>query len=204
MRTSLLYEDERKFNIMVRYSEEFRQNEEEIGKILVPAMDGTMVPIKELADITTITGPLLIFRDNHARFCAVKFSVRGRDMGTAVAEAQKKVNASVHLPAGYSLKWTGDFENQQRASKRLAQVVPISIAIIFIILQCQRCRTGIAECTVCCRGRYRSPSDNGLQFLYIGGYRFYRFVRYLHTEWRYYDFRYQGKSKTGFVLTGGH
>ena len=125
---SLLYEDERKFNIMVRYSEEFRQNEEEIGKILVPAMDGTMVPIKELA------GPLLIFRDNHARFCAVKFSVRGRDMGTAVAEAQKKVNASVHLPAGYSLKWTGDFENQQRASKRLAQVVPISIAIIFIIL----------------------------------------------------------------------
>ena len=81
---SLLYEDERKFNIMVRYSEEFRQNEEEIGKILVPAMDGTMVPIKELADITTITGPLLIFRDNHARFCAVKFSVRGRDMGTAV------------------------------------------------------------------------------------------------------------------------
>ena len=76
----------------------------------------------------------MIFRDNHARFCAVKFSVRGRDMGTAVAEAQKKVNASVHLPAGYSLKWTGDFENQQRASKRLAQVVPISIAIIFIIL----------------------------------------------------------------------
>ena len=131
---SLLYEDERKFNIMVRYSEQFRQNEEEIGKILVPAMDGTMVPIKELADITTITGPLLIFRDNHARFCAVKFSVRGRDMGTAVAEAQKKVNASVHLPAGYSLKWTGDFENQQRATKRLAQVVPISIAIIFIIL----------------------------------------------------------------------
>ena len=131
---SLLYEDERKFNIMVRYSEQFRQNEEEIGKILVPAMDGTMVPIKELADITTITGPLLIFRDNHARFCAVKYSVRGRDMGTAVAEAQKKVNASVHLPAGYSLKWTGDFENQQRATKRLAQVVPISIAIIFIIL----------------------------------------------------------------------
>lgn len=131
---SLLYEDERKFNIMVRYNEEFRCNEEEIGKILVPAMDGTMIPIKELAEIKTITGPLLIFRDNHSRFCAVKFSVRGRDMGTAVTEAQQKVNASVHLPEGYSLKWTGDFENQQRATKRLAQVVPISIAIIFIIL----------------------------------------------------------------------
>lgn len=131
---SLLYEDERKFNIMVRYKPEFRQDEEEIGKILVPTMDGTMISIKELAEIRTITGPLLIFRDNHARFCAVKFSVRGRDMGTAVAEAQEKVNASVRLPEGYSLKWTGDFENQQRATKRLSQVVPVSIAIIFVIL----------------------------------------------------------------------
>ena len=131
---SLLYEDERKFNIMVRYKSEFRQDEEEIGKILVPTMDGAMIPIKELAEIRTITGPLLIFRDNHARFCAVKFSVRGRDMGTAVAEAQEKVNASVRLPEGYSLKWTGDFENQQRATKRLSQVVPVSIAIIFVIL----------------------------------------------------------------------
>ena len=131
---SLLYEDERKFNIMVRYKPEFRQDEEEIGKILVPTMDGAMIPIKELAEIRTITGPLLIFRDNHARFCAVKFSVRGRDMGTAVAEAQEKVNASVRLPEGYSLKWTGDFENQQRATNRLSQVVPVSIAIIFVIL----------------------------------------------------------------------
>lgn len=131
---SLLYEDERKFNIMVRYSPEFRRNEEEIGKILVPAMDGTMIPIKELSEIKTITGPLLIFRDNHTRFCAVKFSVRGRDMGTTVAEAREKVNTLIHLPEGYSLKWTGDFENQQRATKRLSQVIPISIAIIFIIL----------------------------------------------------------------------
>lgn len=131
---SLLYEDERKFNIMVRYESSFRRSEDEIGKIMVPARDGTMVPIKELADIRTITGPLIIYRDNHARFCAVKFSVRGRDMGTAVAEAQAKVNKQVNLPSGYTLKWTGDFENQQRASKRLAQVVPVSIAIIFIIL----------------------------------------------------------------------
>lgn len=131
---SLLYEDERKFHIMVRYAEEFRRNEEEIGKILVPAKDGAMIPIQELADIKTITGPLIIYRDNHTRFCAVKFSVRGRDMGSAVKEAQQKVSQQVSLPEGYTLKLTGDFENQQRASKRLAQVVPISIAIIFIIL----------------------------------------------------------------------
>lgn len=131
---SLLYEEERKFHIMVRYKSEFRQNEEEIGRIMVPTMHGSLIPIKELADITTITGPLLIFRDNHTRFCAVKFSVRGRAMGTAVAEAQKKVEQTINLPEGYTLKWTGDFENQQRATKRLSQVVPISICIIFIIL----------------------------------------------------------------------
>ena len=131
---SQLYEDERKFDIVVRYDEEFRRGEQEIGKILVPSASGTMVPIKELAEIRTITGPLLIFRDNHARFCAVKLSVRGRDMGSAIAEAQRKVKEQVVIPVGYTLKWTGDFENQQRASKRLGQVVPVSIAIIFIIL----------------------------------------------------------------------
>lgn len=131
---SILYEDERKFHIMVRYAEEFRRSEEEIGKILVPTSNGSMIPIKELADIRTITGPLIIYRDNHARFCAVKFSVRGRDMGSAVAEAREKVAKQVELPDGYTLKWTGDFENQQRATKRLAQVVPVSIIIIFLIL----------------------------------------------------------------------
>ncbi len=131
---SMLYEEERKFDIVVRYREDFRKSTEEIEKILVPTMAGTMVPIKELATIKTITGPLLIFRDNHTRFCAVKFSIRGRDMGSAIAEAQKKVNASISLPEGYKMKWTGDFENQERASKRLAQVVPVSILLIFLIL----------------------------------------------------------------------
>lgn len=131
---SYMYEDERKFNIMVRYNSQYRENEDEIGKILVPAMNGAMVPIKELADIRTITGPLLIFREHHERFCAVKFSVRGRDMGSAVTEAQHKVSKLVKLPSSYYLKWAGDFENQQRATNRLEQVVPISIIIIFIIL----------------------------------------------------------------------
>lgn len=131
---SLLYENERKFHIMVRYDQDFRRSEREIGKILVPARDDSMIPIKELADIRTITGPLIIYRDNHTRFCAVKFSVRGRDMGSAIAEAQSKVNRQVKLDENYSLKWTGDFENQQRATRRLAQVVPISIVIIFVIL----------------------------------------------------------------------
>lgn len=131
---SVLYEDERKFDIVVRYQEEFRISEKEIGKIIVPTMNGNYVQINELADIRTITGPLIIYRDNHTRFCAVKFSIRGRDMGSAIAEAQQKVNASVKLPKGYTIKWTGDFENQQRATNRLQQVVPISILLIFLIL----------------------------------------------------------------------
>lgn len=131
---STMYEGEKKFNIMVRYAPGFRQNAEQIGKILVPASGGSMVPIRELATLRTITGPLLIFRDNNSRFGAVKFSVRGRDMGSAVAEAQKKVNAAVHPAKGYKFVWAGDFENQQRATARLAQVVPVSLVLIFIIL----------------------------------------------------------------------
>ena len=131
---SMMYEGEKKFNIMVRYEEGFRRNAEAIGKILVPAAGGTMVPISELARIRTLTGPLLVFRDNNSRFGAVKFSVRDRDMGGAVAEAQQKVNASIHPAKGYKFVWAGDFENQQRATRTLAQVVPVSLVIIFIIL----------------------------------------------------------------------
>lgn len=129
-----VYEDEKKFNLVVRYEKNFRSNEDEIGKIKVPASNGNMVPISELAQIRTITGPLIIYRENHSRYCAVKFSVRGRDMGSAVDEARAKVAKAVKLPEGYKISWNGDFENQKRASKRLAQVVPISILLIFAIL----------------------------------------------------------------------
>lgn len=130
-----VYEDEKKFNLVVRYDKDFRSNEEEIGKIKVPASrGGGMVPISELAQIRCITGPLIIYRENHVRYCAVKFSVRGRDMGSAVSEARAKVGSAVALPQGYTISWNGDFENQKRASARLARVVPLSIFLIFVIL----------------------------------------------------------------------
>ena len=131
---SQVYEDERKFNLVVRYEEPFRDNAEAIAKIKVPTEDGQMIPIGELARIRAITGPLIIFRENHSRYCAVKFSVRDRDMGSAVDEARAKVAKAVKLPAGYKITWNGDFENQKRASARLAQVVPISVLLIFVIL----------------------------------------------------------------------
>ena len=131
---SQVYEEERKFNLVVRYDKPFRDNEESIGKIKVPTDNGQMIPISELANIKTITGPLIIYRENHTRYCAVKFSVRDRDMGSAVDESRMKVEQNIKLPAGYKIEWSGDFENQKRATSRLAQVVPISILLIFGIL----------------------------------------------------------------------
>jgi cobalt-zinc-cadmium resistance protein CzcA len=131
---SQMYEGERKFPIRVRYEAQFRQSPTEIAALMVPTQSGKTVPLNEIADIAQVTGPSLIYRDDNTRFSAVKFSVRGRDLGSAIAEAQAKVNKVVQLPKGYSMKWTGDFENQRRASQRLAQVVPISLALIFFIL----------------------------------------------------------------------
>ncbi|MGY2134585.1 efflux RND transporter permease subunit [Hymenobacter sp. HD11105] len=131
---SQFYDGERRFSIRVRYLPEFRQGEEEIARLMVPTLNGAKIPLREIATISTLTGPSLIFRDNTERFIAIKFSVRGRDMGSTIEEAQRKVNEAVPLPRGYSLAWAGDFENQQRATDRLAQVVPISLLLIFFIL----------------------------------------------------------------------
>ncbi|HXB07571.1 MAG TPA: CusA/CzcA family heavy metal efflux RND transporter [Puia sp.] len=129
-----LYEGVRKFDIRIRFPEQFRMTEDDIGNLLVPTLSGSKVPVHEIASITQKTGPCLIFRDDNRRYSAVKFSVRGRDMGSAIAEAQEKVDRVVQLKKGYSMVWQGDFENQQRASKRLAQVVPISLLLIFLLL----------------------------------------------------------------------
>jgi len=131
---STLYEGIRKFGIRLRFPEEFRKTPDDIGNLMVPTQSGSKVPIKEIASITMKTGPCLIFRDDNERYSAVKFSVRGRDMGSAIAEAQDKVNKMVNLKKGYNLIWQGDFENQQRATRRLQQVVPISLLLIFLLL----------------------------------------------------------------------
>jgi len=131
---SQIYEGERKFQLRLRYAEAYRNNAESIGELIVPTSSGAKVPIKNIATISKHTGPSLIFRDEHQRYSAVKFSIRGRDMGSTIEEAQAKVNQAIQLNKGYEMQWAGDFENQERATKRLAQVVPISILIIFLIL----------------------------------------------------------------------
>ncbi len=131
---STLYEGIKTFDIRVRLPEEFRKTPQQIGELLVPTMNGSLVPIKEIATITKKTGACLIFRDDNRRYAALKFSVRGRDMGSTVAEVKNKVDAKVLLKRGYSMDFQGDFENQQRAQKRLALVVPISLLLIFALL----------------------------------------------------------------------
>lgn len=131
---SELYEGERRFDIRVRYLKEYRDTQSKIENLMVPTMNGSKIAIKEIADIRTLTGPAFIYRDNNMRYIAVKFSVRGRDLGSTIAEAQQKVGAAVKLDQGYSFTWNGEFENQIRASNTLARVVPICLLVIFLIL----------------------------------------------------------------------
>ncbi|MBI1780481.1 MAG: efflux RND transporter permease subunit, partial [Sphingobacteriales bacterium] len=129
-----LYENERRFDIRIRYQKEFRDTEEKIEWLMVPTQDGVKIPIKEIGTIKTLTGPAFVYRDNNERYIPVKFSIRGRDLGSTIKEAQQKVDAVVNLPAGYSMTWNGEFENQQRATKTLSQVVPLCLLGIFLIL----------------------------------------------------------------------
>ncbi len=128
------YEGEKKFDVRIRYDKNYRKNENDILMLMIPSISGNKVPLKEIASVKQLTGPAFIYRDNTKRFIGVKFSVRERDLGSTIAEAQKNVKANVHLSEGYKIGWTGEFENQVRASNRLTQVVPISLIIIFVLL----------------------------------------------------------------------
>ncbi len=133
-RASTYYEGERRFDIRVRYSPEFRQSEKEIGKLLITCTNGSKIPLREIAAIKLQTGPAFVYREGNLRFIPIKFSVRDRDLGSTIAEAQRKVQSGIHLTKGYSLTWNGEFENQVRATARLKLVVPISIGLIFMWL----------------------------------------------------------------------
>lgn len=128
------YEGEKKFDIRVRYQKEYRKDENDISSINVPTIHGSKIPLKEISTIQKVTGPAFIYRDNTKRFIGVKFSVRDRDLGSTIAEAQGNVDNNIKLPSGYKVGWTGEFENQVRATSRLAEVVPVSLIGIFIIL----------------------------------------------------------------------
>ncbi|HKF54090.1 MAG TPA: CusA/CzcA family heavy metal efflux RND transporter [Blastocatellia bacterium] len=129
-----IFEGERHFPLVVRLLPEYRQDVRAIRNILVPAPGGAQVPLGELADIKLRSGASYIYREGNERYIPIKFSVRGRDLGGAIAEAQSRIAGSVRLPAGYRADWSGEFGDLKEAEARLMYIVPISILLIVILL----------------------------------------------------------------------
>jgi cobalt-zinc-cadmium resistance protein CzcA len=135
--TSVL-EGERQFDLVVRYSPEYRDSIDKIRNIKVAAQSnsGTIayIPLSELANISLDTGAAWIYHESVQRFIPVKFSVRGRDLGSTVEEAQERIAKNVKLPSGYRLIWAGEFGDLQEAKRRLEIIVPISLLLILGLL----------------------------------------------------------------------
>jgi len=129
-----MYEDDRQFDVRIRYQAGFRDNEQDIGNLYVPTINNGKVPLKLIANIQKENGLVFLYRENNKRFIGVKFSVRGRDLGGTVAEAREKINKAVKLDKGEKIEFNGEFENQERAMAHLEQVVPISLILIFFFL----------------------------------------------------------------------
>jgi cobalt-zinc-cadmium resistance protein CzcA len=113
---------------------QYRDTKEAIEKIRLLAPSGERVSLAQLTTARVSDGGSEIYREANSRYIAVKYSVRGRDLGSTVEEAIRKVNASVKLPSGYTIDWAGEYESQQRASRRLLLVLPVTILLIYIIL----------------------------------------------------------------------
>jgi cobalt-zinc-cadmium resistance protein CzcA len=130
------YEGERTFDIRVRFQKEYRDDEDKIANILIPTMDKKYVPLKEIADISFITGPTFIYRDGSSRYVGIGFSIRDRDLGSTIAEAQKRVGTlrTTSLQQGFKIVWAGEFESQQRATKRLMVIIPAVLLLILFLL----------------------------------------------------------------------
>jgi cobalt-zinc-cadmium resistance protein CzcA len=136
-----VYEDgsDRNFPVMVRLAPEYRQNLDAIRGITIGAQNpnGTgvvQIPLADVAKVSLVSGAAFIYREQQSRYIPIKFSVRGRDLGGAVLEAQQKVAEQVPMPGGYHLEWVGEFGNLQDAVQRLSIVVPLSLGLIALLL----------------------------------------------------------------------
>lgn len=131
---STMFEGDRRFDITVRYLPEARTDITAIGNILVPTHDGARIPLSQLSEIKVVNGATIIARRENRRQVSVRTNIRGRDQGSFVAEAQRRVAAGMKIPFGYHVEWGGQFENLDRARRRLEIILPITIAIIFTLL----------------------------------------------------------------------
>jgi heavy metal efflux system protein len=125
---------EQRYDLVLRYLQGYRDTEEAIEKIRLLSPSGERVSLAQLTKVVETDGGSEIYREANSRYVAVKFSVRGRDLGSTVEEAIRNVNAAVKLPPGYTIDWSGEYESQQRSQRRLLIVLPATILAIFIIL----------------------------------------------------------------------
>jgi cobalt-zinc-cadmium resistance protein CzcA len=125
---------EQRYDLAMRYLPQYRDTKEAIEKIRLLSPSGERVSLAQLCTIIERDGGSEIYREGNQRYVAIKYSVRGRDLGGAVEEAIKKVNAQVPLPRGYHIDWEGEYESEKRAEARLLIIVPLTILLIFVIL----------------------------------------------------------------------
>ena len=131
-----LLEGDRQFGVVVRLPPEYRGSIDAVGDVKVAGGNNgnAYIPLREVADIKLETGASYIYRDAMQRLIPIKFSVRGRDLGGAVEEARERIKRNVKFPTGYRVAWAGEFEDLQRAKERLEVIVPISLALIMVLL----------------------------------------------------------------------
>jgi len=125
---------EQRYDLVLRYLPEYRDTKEAIEKVRLLAPSGERVSLAQLTKVRVLDGGSEIYREANSRYVAIKYSVRGRDLGSTVEEAIRKVNAAVKLPPGYTIDWAGEYENQKRSERRLLIVLPFTILLIYIIL----------------------------------------------------------------------
>jgi cobalt-zinc-cadmium resistance protein CzcA len=125
---------EQRYDLAMRYLPPYRDTKEAIEKIRLLAPSGERVSLAQLTKVKVLDGGSEIYREANSRYVAVKFSVRGRDLGSTVEEAIRKVGASVQLPTGYTIDWAGEYESQKRSQRRLLVVLPLTILMIYVIL----------------------------------------------------------------------
>jgi cobalt-zinc-cadmium resistance protein CzcA len=129
-----LYQDEKRFDIVVRYAPLYRNSLDAIRSMTVDGPLGARIPMSQLSQIRLVDGPTIIQREDGLRQISVRTNIRGRDQGGFVAEAQRLVAQRVTLPKGYTIDWGGQFQNLSRASSRLLIVIPLTVGIIFLVL----------------------------------------------------------------------
>jgi cobalt-zinc-cadmium resistance protein CzcA len=127
-------QDEQRYDLVLRYLPQFRDRREAIDNIRLVSPSGERVSLAQLCDIQLLDGASEVYRESNQRYVAIKYSVRGRDLGGAVGEAIEKVGKQVKLPTGYHIDWAGEYKSQQRAARRLAIIIPLTLLLIFLIL----------------------------------------------------------------------